>query len=393
VDPWGSPPLLRRRELIRRYRYVDFAARRRPGFRNCVIALSRVPELVERYGTYGCYSTFYLFDRELLRYARDHRRDGHLSVAGYEGPILAPVWPLDVDHAVLGEALRWARAIHERLTEDWGVPRAALRAYFSGKKGFHITVDTRAFTANAPSRFLPEVLHRMTLRLAIETGAGGAGPLDLSLRDRVRLLRLPNTRHEASGLFKVPLAEDELFGLDPARIRDLALGPRPLSGADPAGLLLDAEVKVSARARAVFDSCASGVGAPGWEGAGPVSEPEARDLPPTEVLKCPARRRLLELPVPPGRRNNTAIRLASWLREGRVDREAVEAMLLAWNSRNPEPLDPAEVRHVVTSAFAPRRAYRYGCRDPLIEAHCPAEPTERIDCPYHRGRWTPGGSR
>ncbi|GAB4266901.1 MAG: hypothetical protein Kow0092_20000 [Deferrisomatales bacterium] len=365
-----------RPEQASRYRYVDFAARRRPGFRNCVVPVSEVPALVARYGAYGCYATFYLFDEGLLRYAGEHLREGRPSVAGYAGPVRAPVWPLDVDAPELEAALEAARGLFEHLTARWGIAEEGIRLFFSGKKGFHLLVDSRALGDPAPSEKLPGVLHRLTRRLSGEMGFPPGGPLDLALKDRVRLLRLPNTRHEASGRFKIPLTAQELRTLSVGEILELARGPRPWGHADPTGLLGSDPVPVAPPARARLRAAAA-AGARGRAFAPP------GPLRGEAVLGCPARRTLLETPAPEGQRNNTAIRLASWLREGGLSAEETEARLLAWNRRNPSPLDEVEVRHVVASAYAAPTPYRYGCRDPLIAVHCPSDPEGRRRCPYH----------
>ena len=288
-----------------------------------------------------------------------------------------------MDAADLEEALEWARALFGHLTGGWEIPEAAVRPYFSGKKGFHLTVDTRVFMAPAPSLVAPEVLHRLTVSLAQELGVGRPGPIDIALRDRVRLLRLPNTRHEASGLFKVPLRADELAGLSIAEIVGLAREPRPLAGVDPTGLLAEGDLPVSPRARERFDEAAERSDVAARRRRRPDPEESAQP----GVLACPARRTLLARAAPAGRRNSTAIRLASWLREGGLGPDAVEAALLGWNARNAEPLDQEEMGHVLLSAFASPTAYRYGCRDPLIEPFCPPDPEAREGCPYHRSRY------
>ncbi|GAB4253580.1 primase C-terminal domain-containing protein [Deferrisoma sp.] len=354
--------------------WVEVAARRQPGFRNRVVRVDEVPRWVRRHGAWGCYASLFLFDRGLVEHLEAGRRRGRPTVAGYDGPVWAAFWTLDLDAPDLGQSLDAARRVADRLLGPWGIAPAAVRAYFSGRKGFHLQTDLRAFGFWAPSRVAPEVLGRLTRRLARELGDAGRF-VDPAVRDRTRLLRLAHTRHEASGLYKIPLTIDELFREDPGRIREAAREPRG-GGAD-FGLLPAQTVPPSETARGIWEAAARGtrraaarpavVPGPGWG-------------------ECPARRALLGEPAPVGARNNTAIRIASWLRECGWTAEAVEGALMDWNRRNPEPLDEAEILHVVRSAFAPAAPYHYGCLDPLIRAHCPVSPAERSRCPYHPGR-------
>jgi hypothetical protein len=100
-------------------------------------------------------------------------------------------------------------------------------------------------------------------------------------------------------------------------------------------------------------------------------------------MSCAARLALLQRGAPVGQRNNVAIRLASWFREGGLGQEEAQVRLLCWNEGNEEPLAVEEVRHVVLSAYAQPVPYRYGCRDPLIAPLCPVARADRGLCPYH----------
>jgi len=341
-----------------------------------VVPVDEVPALVERYGRFGCYATFYLYDHTLAEYARAHRRGRRPSVAGYDGPVYAPVWALDVDAPELDAALGATRAIVDRLTGAWGLEADGLRIYFSGKKGFHVTADTRAFLAAAPSLVVPVVLHRLTRRLGRELRFGPGGPLDLTLGDRMRLLRLPNSRHEATRLFKVPITLGELGSMDGTAVRALAEAPRPLRGVDPTGLLWEDAPPPSLRLQAIVEEVAA------RSRRVPVRPAPVGTLG-SAAIGCAARLALLQRGAPVGQRNNVAIRLASWFREGGLSQEEAQARLLRWNQGNEEPLAAEEVRHVILSAYAHPHPYRYGCRDPVIAPLCPGERADRGLCPSH----------
>jgi hypothetical protein len=67
--------------------------------------------------------------------------------------------------------------------------------------------------------------------------------VDYSICDRLRLLRLPNTRDRESGLYKVPLRVEELMDAEPEEIRRIARHPRPPWLTNESGMLPRHEVK------------------------------------------------------------------------------------------------------------------------------------------------------
>jgi hypothetical protein len=71
----------------------------------------------------------------------------------------------------------------------------------------------------------------------------------------------------------------------------------------------------------------------------------------------------------PGIRNESAIRLAAfWLNRKKLDQKSVWAHLAAWNNRNTQPLETAELNSVFSSAKT--RGYRFGCADPFLARLC-----------------------
>ena len=202
------------------------------------------------------------------------------------------------------------RRTYRFLLERWRLEAAAVHTYFSGAKGFHVLVDTRVFGRVAPSQDLPRVFSR--LRLEILRGLPDSARLlfDLTIGDKVRLLRLPNSRHRGSGLYKVPLTGEELAAASIADIRLLARAPRPLTRVLDAGLLPAEPTQPAPTAVELFRKARRTV----RRARGP--RPYRLPLPPGNAAAalCPARRVMWESHVPPGNRNNVAIRLASAFR-------------------------------------------------------------------------------
>jgi hypothetical protein len=153
-------------------------------------------------------------------YCRHFVRAGY-SPRGYAGPAGCRSLLFDIDRAGdLDAALADARTLARFLLARYG-PKIddALASYFSGKKGCHITVEL--LPGFAPAAAVPAVCKRLALTVA----AGAGVRIDAGCYDHQRLVRLPNSRHPGTGLFKRFLTADELFALDAAAVRELARHP------------------------------------------------------------------------------------------------------------------------------------------------------------------------
>lgn len=116
----------------------------------------------------------------------------------------------------------------ERLIND-GFELQNLQVYFSGKKGFSIEIDLL-------ERLTPTQVKNIIKSLSKEFSC-----LDVKVTDPVRIIRVPNTKHD-SGLYKIPLDPDEILNLSIDQIKELAKQPRVL-GLDYARANLPAPFK------------------------------------------------------------------------------------------------------------------------------------------------------
>jgi hypothetical protein len=353
-----------------RYRFVDFAAQAQPGFRNHIVTVNEVAALVAQHGAVECYASIFCFADEILLYLAEHRVDGRPSIAGYDGRVWAPFLPLDIDappQVGPEEGLDVARRVYRLLVERWQTPAAAVHVYFSGAKGFHVLIDTRVFGRVAPSQDLHRVFSRLRLQIIREVPDAARPLVDLAIGDKVRLLRLPNSRHGGSGLYKIALTAAELLTCSAAEIRGLAHAPRPLPRVTAAGLLpmeavagVPSLVPLFQRARRALR-----------RERGPHPYTLGRAAGPPEDALCAARQAMWRNPIPRGSRNNVAIRLASAFRLAGYSRNHTTELLLGWNRRQPSGLPEGEIRSVVQSAYARPYPYNYGCHDEVIRSFCP----------------------
>lgn len=147
---------------------------------------------------------------------RAHYKVNRNSVAGYAGPCWCRYLVLDLDRADLSEALADARRLVQALHQRYPEAEGDLPVYFSGGKGFHVLVEL----AHEPP---PAVgFHRVARTLAEALAASAGVTIDTAIYDAVHIVRLPNTRHPKTGLFKRRLDAEALFALDVPRILDHA---------------------------------------------------------------------------------------------------------------------------------------------------------------------------
>lgn len=143
----------------------------------------------------------------------------------YIGGVLSDFY-MDLDYAENpNKARKEAVAVVKKLINDYDIPENNIKFAFSGMKGTSLTVDYRVFNTES-SADLPliwkSVVKEFIRKLKLKTA-------DLSVYERRRLWRLLNSRHQKSGLYKIPLTLAELENLTIDKIKQMAKKPRELS--------------------------------------------------------------------------------------------------------------------------------------------------------------------
>jgi hypothetical protein len=95
-----------------------------------------------------------------------------------------------------------------------GMDEDNIGTFFTGGKGFSIEVDLNDYIT-------PEKFKAITSDIA-----GDLETFDTVVADPNRIVRIHNTKHQNSGLFKIPLSPDELVNLSIDEIKLLAKNPR-----------------------------------------------------------------------------------------------------------------------------------------------------------------------
>jgi len=155
------------------------------------------------------YLSHFVFGPEMETHYAANRR----SVAGFAGPCWARWLVLDIDRPDLADALADTRRLAAFLQYRYPELISDIPIWFSGSKGFHVLLEL----AHKPS---PAVGFQHTARALAEALAGHAGVrIDTAVYDVAHIIRLPNTRHPRTGLFKRRIDADALFVLDADSIR------------------------------------------------------------------------------------------------------------------------------------------------------------------------------
>jgi hypothetical protein len=319
-------------QAMRSFHLVDFAAHYQKGFRNHIASIAEVPALMKSFNYYGCYATYFFFSDEVLTYMSAQSDKVPSSIAGYEGKVWAPFSPIDLDHVDVTPALQATKQLSFFVLDRWAIDPKALQIFFSGTKGFHLLLDTRLFGRIAPSKHLPMIFDSIRRHLAQELPEPLRATVDLSIKDRVRLLRLPNTIHEKSNLHKIILSPSEIERLDPMQIREIARAPRPLKVTDETGLVSRVDIKANPKGAELFSRVRR-------QTAKLTRRPFVYRIPrPPDLSKldfvCEGVRKIWESHIERGYRNNCAIRLASEFRLMGLSGDETEQKLLEWNHRN-----------------------------------------------------------
>lgn len=115
----------------------------------------------------------------------------------------------------LGQAREDAMTTARRLVEDYGFLEESVNLYFTGGKGFAVEVLLEEDIS-------PEDFKKITFKIA-----GDLETFDQVVNDPNRIIRVVNTKHQTSGLYKVQLDINEFMELSMEDILGIAKGPRP----------------------------------------------------------------------------------------------------------------------------------------------------------------------
>lgn len=168
------------------------------------------------------YCSHFMFGPEIEIHLKAHRNEkGEPTVAGFRGKVYCEAVWIDVDCAGdVNQARLSAIEVVRRLNAEYQIDPDSLFLYFSGNKGFHLAIFNTlvGFTHTTP-------IDPLKVKDFVRRLTNGIPHIDYVIYDHVRILRIENSRHEKSGLYKVRLSFEELQ-CDMSDILALAKKPR-----------------------------------------------------------------------------------------------------------------------------------------------------------------------
>jgi replicative DNA helicase len=329
------------------YCYVEAGAALPPPYRftrNNMISIEEIDEFRKKHKNYGVFVTAY---RCAVKDLAEFKK----------GEIYADFY-LDFDKENDFEAVREdALSSLAFLKANFGIPYDESNIYFSGSKGVHIIISgellgvTPCVNLNDVFKVMAKDIQRF---LKNQT-------LDLKIYDRARMFRLPGSAHQKTFLYKIPLTYEELRSMNFEDIQTLALSPRPefVKPTPPRNSL----------AETVFRACMARTAV--REHRDPETFSEL-----IEDGNYPCINWILENGAKEHGRNDTALALASHLKQRGLTKEQTLQQILAWNfTKLSDPMSEEEATRCAAQPYD--KNYNAGCGKLKEVALC-----DRKNCDY-----------
>ena len=265
------------------------------------------------------------------------------SLAGFDGLVYIPdEFILDVDGSNFEDAITKCRNLIDLLKEK----KVPCKIYFSGT-GFHLYISGDAF------RWKPHKELHLKVKETLQMH-GVFDYADPSVTDKIRIIRVPNTKNMKSRLWKVQVPEDWLYMTNAWELIS--------KHAETA----QKEFPVDMSCDPVFDLTAD------LEEEIPETKTVSQGRSP-DPMNFPCISGMLES-VPTGRRHTVALRLAAWFR-WLYPEDVVRNVMESWRKQvtsKGSPFKEREMEGIVNGCYDGHNGegYRYGCNDPIMDSYC-----------------------
>ena len=283
------------------------------------------------------FMSLYDYDDSIKEYYGSNKK-----LSGFKGLIYMPdEFILDVDGNTITDAIQKAKGLII-LLKDLDIP---YKLFFSGT-GFHFNIPSDAF------RWKPSIDLHLKVKHAL-LNAGIFEYADPSVTDKVRLIRVPNTKNTKSNLYKVQIKEELLD--DEIKLVKWAAYPKDLDEheleCNPVFDVLSDTQEIKADEPPQFLS----------KGRNP------------DPVNYPCISGMLKS-NPLGKRHTVALRLAAWLR-WLYPEDTVRLIMEDWRLSVDNPkskFSATEMESIVSNCYDGHdgQGYRYGADDPVMDEYC-----------------------
>ena len=296
------------------------------------------------------YHSWYRFDEQLTQHINNKG-----SIQGFNGVYYIDTILLDYDRKNLDdnslyEAIRWL--VSTEMIEDLGIKRDHIIIWFSGT-GFHIEIPN--LFGFKPSNNLPSIVKETLVSIFPDCDP---------IYDGARLIRAGFSYNPKEGNFKVPFSFDDFVTTDMQTIKALSASHLRKNENKDANYWEKGFKWIHAVRK-------------DWESCEPylfeyIKYPEmsvtnvtrtvrtAFKTDPNSIVSC--MQSVLRTAPPIGERNETMMRLGSWLRRAGVPQPIVADVISKWSGL------PREAEVTVAKLFDNK--YEYSCQDYVMAKHC-----------------------
>ena len=156
--------------------------------------------------------------KSIYRYSDKHKKtiEENNSAAGIDDVVTNTlVWDFDSKDDPEQARLDVVQLAH-RLVEKYNVDPEDMECAFSGSKGFHVQIN------------LDNDISVDQFKLAVNSIVGDLKTFDPTVFDHARVLRVENTKHNETGLFKIPMHISEIDEMTIDSIKKLAENTREM---------------------------------------------------------------------------------------------------------------------------------------------------------------------
>lgn len=221
-------------------------------------------------------------------------------------------------------------------------PTKQLQIYFSGNKGFHITIPAEILGIK-PRKDLNEIYKTIANAISQYTEFN---TIDLKIYDNKRLFRIPNSKHEKTNLYKTPITLDELRHYSELEIKNIAKTPR-------LSFIHDLDKKPCIQACNMFETFIERT---------QIRVNDFKNIKSNGTLKYtpPCILQILEEGAKNGQRNNTIAILSSFFKSSGKDLSETISILEKWNiEKSSYPISESELKRTTRSIYNTQK--NFGC--------------------------------